>query len=102
MPKWFLYVLIGGLLLSLALCLVALNRKRDAVPTTITFDTPITPPVPKIDHHYRMQINGASIWRFDDATGEVCWFQLSINDAHTPIPQCPVPPTFSNIRPLDQ
>lgn len=37
-------------------------------------------PLP-VQHHYRFERNGASLWRYDEATGESCQIESSVADA---------------------
>ncbi len=45
---------------------------------------------PPVQHHYRFERNGASLWRYDDATGEACQIESNVTDAwiggHCPPP----------------
>lgn len=39
-------------------------------------------------HAYSFKQDGASIYRFDSATGETCWVQLSVRDKNSDLPNC--------------
>jgi hypothetical protein len=39
-------------------------------------------------HAYSFKKDGASIYRFDSATGQACWVQLSVRDQDSDLPNC--------------
>lgn len=51
-------------------------------------------PAPPVQHRYRFERNGASLWRFDEATGESCQVESSVADAWIG-GRCPIPPRSS-------
>jgi hypothetical protein len=34
----------------------------------------------KLQHHYRFERNGASLWRYDESTGEACQAESNVTD----------------------
>jgi hypothetical protein len=41
-----------------------------------------------VKHAYTFKKDGATIYRFDSATGETCWVQLSERDKGSDLPNC--------------
>lgn len=41
-----------------------------------------------VKHAYSFKKDGASIYRFDSATGDACWVQLSVRDQNSDLPNC--------------
>lgn len=41
-----------------------------------------------VKHAYSFKKDGATIYRFDSATGETCWVQLSERDKDSDLPNC--------------
>jgi hypothetical protein len=42
----------------------------------------------QVKHSYSFKKDGATIYRFDSATGETCWVQLSVRDQDSDLPNC--------------
>lgn len=95
-----LAVIAGLIILSGITGYIGYSRGYDKAKATYGNDLTSTPPrIPAgvtfgktpVEHHYEFQTRGASIFRFDAATGEACWMQLSQADSGTPLPYCQVP-----------
>jgi hypothetical protein len=48
-----------------------------------------SPAPPPVQHHYRFERDGASLWRYDEATGKSCQIESSVRDNWVGV-VCPV------------